>query len=146
MRLVSLSTVVMPRKVISRVVRAGLLAGLGLAVACGADDIPPAHNSLRPSPDDASRLAVGCDEPVVVSIADFAFSPDVVTVPAGCDVVWRNDHDQAHTSSGSGAQRWSTGSIDPGATSEPVPFPDAGDLTYRCAFHPFMTGTVTVEG
>jgi plastocyanin len=87
-----------------------------------------------------------CAEPVVVSIADFAFVPPELRVPAGCEVVWRNDDTQAHTSSGTGAQGWTTGNVAPGETSEPVAFPDAGELPYRCALHPFMTASVVVEG
>jgi plastocyanin len=56
-----------------------------------------------------------------------------------------NAHDQAHTSTGTGDQDWSTGNIQPGASSEPVTFDDAGTFTYICALHPFMKGEVEVS-
>ena len=81
---------------------------------------------------------------VVVEIPDFTFQPDPVTVDRCDDVVWLNAHDQAHTSTGDGEQRWSTGNLAPGDRSEPVSFEEAGAHTYLCALHPFMTGTVEV--
>lgn len=81
---------------------------------------------------------------VVVEIPDFTFQPDPVAVDRCDDVVWLNAHDQAHTSTGDGEQRWSTGNLAPGDRSEPVSFEEAGAHTYLCALHPFMTGTVEV--
>jgi len=63
-----------------------------------------------------------------------------------CDeIVWSNTHDQAHTSTRSGDLGWSTDNIAAGAQSEPIVFDTPGELTYMCALHPFMTGTVEVS-
>jgi plastocyanin len=56
--------------------------------------------------------------------------------------VWTNDDSQPHTATASG--RFDAGSIAPGASAT-VAFPTPGTFTYICAFHPFMTGTVTVS-
>lgn len=82
---------------------------------------------------------------VTVEIAEFAFEPDPLAVDACDSVVWSNEDEQAHTSTGDGDQRWSTGNLAAGATSTPVRFETAGTYTYRCALHPFMTGVVEVS-
>ena len=114
-----------------------ILIGVGTA-ACG-DTEPP----------DGAAEPVDCGErtgeTVVVEVGDFAFDPTPVQVETCDEVVWRNAHTQAHTSTGNGDERWSTGNIAPGAESEPIVFEAAGDLTYICALHPFMKGTVEVS-
>lgn len=84
-------------------------------------------------------------ETVTVEIPEFTFAPDPIEISACDSVTWENTHTQAHTSTGNGDQQWSTGNIAPGATSDPVTFDDPGELTYICALHPFMTGTVLVS-
>lgn len=116
---------------------AGLSAvalAVGLA-ACG--DTEP--------PDEASGPAAAASE-VTVSIPEFVFDPDPIEINVGDSVVWTNDHSQAHTASGTGDFSWDTGNIAAGESAEPVEFTEAGSFTYRCALHPFMTGTVTVAG
>jgi len=99
--------------------------------------------------DEAGAGPSGCDgedgSTVVVEIPEFAFEPEPVAVRACDSVAWTNGHDQAHTSTGDGAQRWSTGNLGPGDRSEPVRFEAPGTYTYLCALHPFMTGTVEVS-
>jgi plastocyanin len=80
-----------------------------------------------------------------VEIGDFRFDPTPVEVDRCDEVVWRNVHDQPHTSTGNATQRWNTGNLAPGATSGPIRFEDAGEHTYICALHPFMEGTVLVS-
>jgi plastocyanin len=138
------------------------LAIVGLAVlgACGdSDGTPdgtPAQRSGSGAPDTttagtavgASGEAVDCagteGETVTVDIGDFEFIPDRVSVSACDQIVWSNTHDQAHTSTGSGDVRWSTGNIAPGAEADPIVFDTPGEFAYMCALHPFMKGTVEV--
>lgn len=82
---------------------------------------------------------------VTVEIGDFVFDPTPVKVQPCDSVVWHNGHDQAHTSSASGAQSWNTGNIQPGESSDPVAFPAAGSFPYMCALHPFMKASVQVS-
>lgn len=80
---------------------------------------------------------------VVVTIRDFEFSPANVTIRQGATVVWVNEGQIAHTATAAGA--WDTGMIQPGARASHT-FTSAGQLSYLCTPHPFMTGTVTVSG
>ena len=115
------------------------LAALGAAVLAGCGDTTADEDAGS-----ASGGAAEC-ETVTVEIPEFAFAPDPVEISACDSVVWENTHTQAHTSTGNGDQQWSTGNIATGATSDPVTFEEPGELTYICALHPFMTGTVLVS-
>jgi plastocyanin len=110
-----------------------LLAAVVLAVGAG----------LAACGDDASTAGRGC-RTVTVDIGAFVFDPTPVPVHPCDRVVWKNTHDQAHTSNGNGDQRWSTGNVAPGKTSRAVTFAKAGTFTYVCALHPFMHGQVDV--
>ena len=70
-----------------------------------------------------------------------AYAPSPVTVGVGGSVTWTNSDSTAHTSTGA---TWNSGAIAPGA-SYTMTFSTAGTYTYHCAFHPGMTGTVTVQ-
>lgn len=114
------------------------LVALGACGDSGGDDDATTANSTAKSCDTSGRT-------VTVDIGDFVFEPTPVDIKRCDSVVWMNTHDQAHTSTGDGSQKWSTGNIAPGETSaEPVQFTDEGTFTYICALHPFMKGTVTV--
>jgi plastocyanin len=99
--------------------------------------------------DEPSGAAAGCEagtgKTVTVEIPEFEFSPDPVQISACDSVVWKNAHDQPHTSTGKGDKAWSTGNLTPGSSSEPVRFEDTGSFSYICALHPFMKGTVEVS-
>ena len=78
-----------------------------------------------------------------VEIADFAFSPAELTVPAGTTVTWTNNDSAPHTvTSDDGA--FDSGRLDEGDTFE-FTFEEAGTFAYHCDFHPNMTATITVE-
>jgi plastocyanin len=114
-----------------------LLASVALALgvvalgACGGGEPTPTAGST------------GC-RTITVSIGDFKFEPTPVKVHPCDSVVWKNTHDQAHTSTGSGATSWNTGNIAPGTTSKATRFNHAGTFAYVCALHPFMHGEVDV--
>jgi plastocyanin len=88
----------------------------------------------------ASPAAVGAS--FEVTIADFSFDPSEITVPAGSVVTWVNSGAAPHTASASD-QTFDTGVIDPGTEASHT-FAETGAFSYFCAFHPSMTGTVTV--
>jgi plastocyanin len=130
------------------------LMALALLGACGSDDgASDATTTTTASTDGAatgaSRSAVDCSgadgATVTVEIGDFEFLPDPVSVSACDEIVWRNVHDQAHTSTGSGEVTWSTGNIAPGADADPIVFDTPGEHAYMCALHPFMKGVVEVS-
>lgn len=80
---------------------------------------------------------------VVVAIRDFSFSPARIRIQPGATVVWVNEGQVPHTATAAGA--FDTGMIQPGARASHT-FAQAGEHSYLCTPHPFMTGTVTVAG
>src|SRR5947209_12678839 len=78
-----------------------------------------------------------------VVMKDNVFSPNAITVAAGDTVVWRNDGKVAHTvTAGDGS--FSSGSVAPGASFQHT-FTQPGTFSYRCTFHPGMSGNVVVQ-
>ena len=83
-----------------------------------------------------------------VSIVDFSFSPDPVSISVGESVVWTNDGGALHTStsgtSPAGDGMWGSTTLSPGDTFSQQ-FDQAGTFEYFCMIHPAtMQGTVTV--
>jgi plastocyanin len=79
-----------------------------------------------------------------VRIANLAFDPSVVTMPAGATVTWTNDDNLPHTVTALDGQ-FDSGILDPGATFSWT-FETPGSFAYQCQLHPTMQGTVTVDG
>jgi len=77
-----------------------------------------------------------------VSIQDFFFSPANVTVEPGTTVTWVNEGNVPHTVTSDDGQ-FDSGVLMPG-DSYTVMFKGQGTITYHCAIHPSMTGSVTV--
>ncbi|PZW48418.1 Cupredoxin-like domain-containing protein [Humitalea rosea] len=80
--------------------------------------------------------------PVAISIDNFAFTPQVLTVPLGTIVTWKNGDDIPHTIVDTG-----------GAFRSPVldtddafsfTFATVGEYGYFCGLHPHMTGRIIV--
>jgi YVTN family beta-propeller protein len=77
-----------------------------------------------------------------VSIANFAFGPQAITVKTGENVTWTNNDGAAHTvtfNDGSASSK----SISPGEGFTRT-FSRPGTYAYHCSFHPYMTGRVIV--
>ncbi len=79
----------------------------------------------------------------LVVIRDFAFGPGDVVVRAGERVTWVNCDTDTHTSTAD-AGAWTSPLLIPGDAFTQV-FPTAGEFSYHCEPHPFMTGRVIVE-
>jgi plastocyanin len=77
-----------------------------------------------------------------VSIQDFFFSPANVSVQPGTTVTWVNEGSVPHTVTSDDGQ-FDSGVLMPG-DSYTVMFKGQGTITYHCAIHPSMTGSVTV--
>jgi plastocyanin len=77
-----------------------------------------------------------------VTIKNYAFAPQSLKVKAGTRVTWTNRDSTAHTATADqGAP--DTGTINSGQ-SRTITFNRPGTFPYHCAFHAFMTGTITV--
>ena len=81
--------------------------------------------------------------PHAVTIDNFTFNPQRLTVSAGSTVTWTNNDTTAHTSTATDGS-WNSGTIAPGATFSRA-FPARGTFPYHCTIHPGMVGTVTVQ-
>lgn len=77
-----------------------------------------------------------------VTIQNFAFAPQAVTVPAGTTITWTNKDSAPHTAtSADGA--FDTGTLKQGQSAT-ITFSKAGTFNDLCSIHPFMKGTITV--
>jgi plastocyanin len=74
---------------------------------------------------------------------DQSFDPPQISVPTGNTVFWTNDDSIQHTVT-SDEGLFDAGPISPGDTFENT-FDSAGEFSYHCAIHPFMTGVVIVN-
>jgi YVTN family beta-propeller protein len=78
-----------------------------------------------------------------ISIADFAFGPQTLTIRAGESITWSNDDGSPHTitfKDGSAGAK----SLSPGQSFSRV-FDKPGTYEYICSFHPYMTARVVVK-
>lgn len=98
---------------------------------------PPAQPA---APVDSSRVT---RSEAVVRVANLAFGEQSLHVRAGTRVRWINQ-DQVQHSVTADDGTFDSGLIEPGAAWERV-FDRAGQYTYHCAPHPFMTARVVVE-
>ncbi|HUY67091.1 MAG TPA: cupredoxin domain-containing protein [Acidimicrobiales bacterium] len=80
-----------------------------------------------------------------ITIKNFAFSPQTITVAAGTAVTVTNDDQVAHTLTAMSGG-FSTGDIGPGQ-SKTITAPNTpGTYSYFCSIHQYMTGHLTVSG
>ena len=121
--------------------RVARLVALGLVLsaaplACGDDDGAPAGSGTTAAP------ATGGS---AVTIADFAFDPEELEIPAGTSVEWTNTDGEAHSVKSTSDVAFESEDLGQDDTFSFV-FDQAGEYEYFCGIHPFMTGTVTVSG
>jgi amicyanin len=89
----------------------------------------------------ADAPATGKD--VAVTILNFKFDADTLTVPVGTKVTWVNKDSTVHTV----VSRDKTFASSPGLDTDDnysYVFTKAGTYDYYCSLHPFMTGKVIV--
>jgi plastocyanin len=105
---------------------------------------PPPMSGMAGMPS-ASPAGAAAAAPVAtntVTIQNFAFSPEVVTVKAGTTVRWTNrdtdDHTVTSDTSAFGSAALATGA------SYAHTFTTPGTYKYHCSIHPFMVATVVV--
>ena len=81
---------------------------------------------------------------MVGNIASQSFSPNPTTMRVGQTVAWKNADSIAHDAT-QDAGRFSTATVNAGATSAPITMSTAGTFTYHCTIHPGMVGSITVQ-
>ncbi len=79
-----------------------------------------------------------------VEIDNFAYSPGRITVQAGTSVTWLNADDTPHTVASS-SKLFKSKVLDTDGSFS-FTFTTPGMYEYFCSLHPYMTGTVLVEG
>lgn len=77
-----------------------------------------------------------------VTIKNFSFNPQTLTVPKGTKVTWTNEDSVTHTVTSQG--NFASNSLSPGDTFSFV-FNDAGTFNYNCSIHPTMKGVIIVK-
>lgn len=87
------------------------------------------------------------ETPAAVTVQQFRFQPEDITVVVGTTVTWSNEDRILHTVT-AGAPDAPTGEFDEEmpdqGTTVQVTFSTAGTFDYFCSRHPHMVGTVTV--
>jgi plastocyanin len=117
--------------------RLAVISGLsiGLFAICAS------RQTVRPA--FASAAAITVESGARVSIANFAFAPEEITIAPGEIVTWANDdgapHGLKYHDGAKGADLLLPG------TSFSRRFDSPGTYDYNCSVHPYMTGRVVVR-
>jgi plastocyanin len=78
-----------------------------------------------------------------VTIKDFKFSPDSITIEHGEKITFRNADSATHTATSDTAGAFDTGNIAAGSDAV-VTFATAGTFTYHCAIHSNMAHATVI--
>jgi plastocyanin len=130
----------------------GLVCVVAFAAACSSDSGSKASTSSSStaasgstgSSGSASASSAPAATGTDVTIKDFKFSPETLSVKVGDKVTFKNSDGQPHTATSDNSGDFDAGAVDPGS-SKVVTFDKAGTFTYHCSFHPFMHGTIEVK-
>lgn len=87
----------------------------------------------------------GAAQPFEIQIKNYKFVPADAVVPAGTEVVWVNEDADIHSILSTGNLFKSSDTFKQGE-SYSVVIPDPGKYDYSCGVHPFMKGSITVQG
>jgi plastocyanin len=82
--------------------------------------------------------------PGIVSISEFMFGPQKVSVQAGSSINWINTDDSPHQVTVQGQSEFRSPVLLKGQNTE-IAFPHAGTYDYICGLHPGMKGTIEVK-
>ena len=94
--------------------------------------------------DDSDAAGNEAESDSNIEMANFAFSPALLTIPVGASVTWKNT-DAADRTTTSSDELWQSDRLGAGEEFS-VAFDQAGEFTFFCSIHPSMKGTITVEG
>jgi plastocyanin len=123
---------------------AGLFVLALLVAACSSDDNGGATASTGGSTAATGSTAEtgGGGGGTTITIANFAFDPNTITVSGPTEVTVTNNDSAAHTFTADDGSF--DVQVDPGAT-ETVTVDVSASTGFHCSFHPQMTGTVEVS-
>lgn len=113
-------------------IRGPIAAAAGLALALGGAVV-------------VAQQVAAAAAPAQVTIDNFAFEPDTLTVAAGTKVTWANHDNEPHTVvSADKALRFKSQALDTDDNFSFV-FDKPGTYKYFCSVHTFMVGTIDVK-
>ncbi len=118
--------------------RVALVGGATLALFTVPATLPAASPTTSNLPQQLAKV-----EGSQVTIQNFQFAPDALTVPVGTTVTWTNRDEDTHTVTEAN-KRFSSKVLDPGQAFS-YTFTAPGTYSYHCAIHPNMTATVIVK-
>lgn len=101
-----------------------------------------AEESISRKPSDRGHAAARQNHSV--AMRDNRFSPLDITIQVGDTITWLNEGDNVHTATSDDGKFFNTGDVDPGNSSNPITFDEAGEFPYHCRHHGRMRGKVTV--
>ena len=130
------------------------IASIAILAAC-APSLPVTGSNPTPAPTMAMPTSASTTAPAAtssasssagteVSIANFAFSPDTLTVKVGTTVKWTNNDSTTHTVTADD-KSFDSGNLDPGKSFS-FTFKQAGTFSYHCSIHPNMKAKIVVTG
>jgi len=124
---------------------AGLpIAVLAAVVLAGCGDSGSSSSSSASTPADApAQTSPAAGKETAVDIKDYLYAPDEIEVAPGAKVTWTNEDSSPHTATVKGG--FDTDSIAQGKSAS-VTLTKPGTYAYYCAFHPYMHGTIVVQG
>jgi plastocyanin len=107
--------------------------------------VPGGGDTAADAPPGGGAGTTGSAEPKQISIDNFKYVPDTLTVPAGTMVTWTNHDDMPHTvTSTSKPMALDSDALDTDDQFSHV-FAEPGTYAYVCTVHPKMSGQVIVE-
>jgi plastocyanin len=129
----------MKYKVILPVVLA--LLSFVLLLGCGSYSASPTTSRAPTATTSTASTSALADQ--AVTIANFAFSPQTLTIPKGTTAIWTNNDGTIHTVT-SDNNVWDSGNLDPGKTFSYI-FNQTGTFSYHCKIHSSMIAKVIVQ-
>jgi plastocyanin len=141
-RLTTVAVVVFAMSLAAPAISAGMQPEIGLGQAQPAPRTGGAESAttLKAPPSPPLRATASASGASAVTIRDFSFNPDGVTVHAGDTVTWTNDGNADHTATGKG---FDSGVLHSGKSYSHT-FSSPGTFTYVCQIHSFMKAKITV--
>jgi plastocyanin len=118
-----------------------LIAGVTAAASCRDSSTTTPSAATTPAGTITTAPAPGAD--TEVSIENFEYIPETITVAAGTRVVWTNQDSIQHTVTHRN-DLFDSGLMGRGESFS-YTFNEPGEYEYYCIPHPFMVGRVTVE-
>lgn len=102
---------------------------------------PQNQPNFSPPSEPSSGIEMPATQTMQITIKNFAFNPNSITIKSGTTVVWTNKDSTAHTVTG---DSFSSGQIQPGESFQ-FAFSTPGTYNYHCSIHPSMTGKIIVQ-